>query len=136
MAGSAGGAAAAAKPASRGAMLDANKLAARTKAHKRKTPPPSDDDDLERDEDAEEETSDSDTGTLAQTIDDKERRAEKLQKLQREKKAEEELDKKLAEQEAKNTKKLKDLTASRNSFPAEYEEVIILLKIFKLSILE
>ena len=99
------GAAAAAKPARKGAMLDAHKLSARTKAQKRKTPPPSDDDELELEEDAEEETSDSDTGgTLAQKIDDKERRAEKLQKLQREKKAEEELDKKLAEQEAKNAK--------------------------------
>jgi hypothetical protein len=86
------GAAAAAKPARRGAMLDANKLAARTKAQKRKTPPPSDEEDeIEMEDDAEGETSDSDTGgTLAQKIDDRERRAEKLQQLQREKKAEEE----------------------------------------------
>ena len=107
MAKSAGGAAAAAKHAEKpiGAMAAAKKMADRKKAdkaHKRKAQ--SDEDEMEDDE--EEQTSDSDTGApLIQAMDDRERRAEKLRKLQRDKKAEEELDKTLAEQEAKNAKK-------------------------------
>ena len=49
--------------------------------------------------------------------------------MERDRKAEEALDKTLAEQEARNTKKLKTLTASRNLFPTGDEEVIILLKV-------
>ena len=67
----------------KGALGNADKLAARAKearAEKRKVP--SDDDDEEDDE--EEETSDSDTGaTLRQAMEDNERRAEKQRKLER-----------------------------------------------------
>ena len=117
------------KRGKRGAIASADKLAARAKegrAEKRKVP--SDED--EEDDDEEEETSDSYTyGPLLQAIEDRDRRAEKLRKLERDRKSEEALDKTLAEQEARNAKKLKALTASRNSFPSGDEEVIILLKV-------
>ena len=118
-----------AKRKKKGAIANADKLAARAKearAEKRKVP--SDED--EEEDDDEVHTSDSDSSApLIQAQEDKDRRAEKLRKLERDRKAEEALDKSLAEQEAKNAKKLKALTASRNSFPSGDEEVIILLKI-------
>ena len=119
----------AAKRATKGVMSSAHKLAERAKAARAdKSKVPSDEDEEEDDE--EERTSDSDTGApLIKAQEDKDRRAEKLRKLERDRKAEEVLDKTLAEQEARNAKKLKTLTASRNSFPTGDEEVIILLKI-------
>ena len=105
------------------------KLAERAKegrAEKRKVHSDDDEDPLDddADDDAEELSSDSD----AEDREGRERRAEKLRKLERDRKAEEALDKSLAEQEAKNPKKLKALSASRNSFPSG-DEVIVLLKI-------
>ena len=118
-----------AKRGNKGAIANADKLAARAKearAEKRKVP--SDED--EEEDDDEVHTSDSDSSApLIQAQEDKDRRAEKLRKLERDRKAEEALDKTLAEQEARNAKKLKTLTASRNSFPTGDEEVIIFLKI-------
>ena len=96
------------------------------RAEKRKVPS---DEDEEEDND-EVHTSDSDCGApLIQALEERETRAEKLRKLERDRKAEEALDKTLAEQEARNAKKLKSLTASRNLFPTGDEEVIVLLKI-------
>ena len=122
-------AAAGGKRGNKGAIGNADKLAARAKearAEKRKVP--SDED--EEEDDDEVHTSDSDSSApLIKAQEDKERRAEKLRKLERDRKAEEALDKSLAEQEARNAKKLKALTASRNSFPSGDEEVIILLKV-------
>ena len=95
------------------------------RAQKRKAP--SDEDD-ELEEDEEEQTSDSDSDRpLVQAIEVRERRAAKLRKLEKERKMEEDLDKSLAEQEAKNAKQLKALTAARNSFPSGDDEVDILL---------
>ena len=94
----------ASKRGKKGAIASAEKLAARAKearADKRK--PPSDED--EEDDDEEELTSDSDTGgPLIQALEDRDRRAEKLRKLEKDRKAEEALDKSLAEQEARNAK--------------------------------
>jgi hypothetical protein len=82
---SSGGAAAEAKPEekTKGAMSSAKTLAERAKAERaQKRRAPSDEDDMEDDE--EEQTSDSDVDTpLIQAIEDRDRRAEKLLKLEK-----------------------------------------------------
>ena len=127
----AAGSAPAKKAARKGAITDAYKIAERAKPDKsvKRKPAPSDEDEDPLDDDADENAEELSSDSDAEDREGRERRAEKLRKLERDRKAEEALDKSLAEQEAKNAKKLKALTDSRNSFPSGDEEVIILLKV-------
>ena len=86
-------------------MSSAHKLADRAKADRTLKRKVSSDED-QMDDDEEEQTSYSDSEVpLIQAVQDKDRRAEKLLKLERDKKTEEALDKSLAEQKARNAKK-------------------------------